>query len=69
MTVAKTKTNKNTRPVDAHSETETREYKGDGVSGTSKYSVDKKAKTEPSVSTPKDKKEQSDRPDDANYGF
>lgn len=64
-----TKTNKKARPVDPRSETEEREYKSGGFVNTSKYSVDKKVKSEPSVSRPKDTKEQSDRPADANYGF
>lgn len=64
-----TKTSKKERPVDPNSETEPREYKSGGLPKTSKYSVDQNAKTEPSVSTPKDKKEQSDRPEDTNYGF
>lgn len=50
-------------------ETSAEEYKSGGLPKTSQYSVDKKKKDEPSVSTPKDTKEQSDRPEDTNYGF
>ena len=55
--------------LDSAQETDDEEYKAGGLPKTSKYSVDKKHRSEPSVSTPEDKKEQSDRPVDANYGF
>lgn len=64
-----TKKNKKERPVDQNAETDDMEYKSGGLPKTSKYSVDKNAKTQPSVSTPADIKEQSSRPADANYDF
>lgn len=69
MPVSDTKSQKRSRPVDVNNETKEREYKSGGIAGTAKYSVDKKSKSQPSVSTPKQTKEQSDRPKDANYGF
>lgn len=69
MSGINTKGNKRERSVEREAETTPKEYKTDGLPQTSKYSVDKKKKTEPSVSTPKDLKKQSGRPADANYGF
>lgn len=64
-----TKKSKRERPVDKNAETEDQEYKSGGLPKTSKYSVDQNAKTQPSVSTPKDMKEKNARPADTNYGF
>jgi hypothetical protein len=50
-------------------ETGEEEYKTGGLQDTSKYSVDKKTKSEPSVSTPgKEDRKQTDQ-SQKNYGF
>lgn len=58
-----TKKNMQERPVDRDHETQDREYKSKGLPQTEKYSVDKKIKGQPSVSTPEDIKEQSGLPE------
>lgn len=53
----------------AADETSEEEYKAGGLPKTSRYSVQKKKSPEPSVSRPRQTKEQSDRPAQSNYGF